>query len=409
MSEGDYGGGGDFGTDNTVTSYTSWWDRLMESIKSVAIGFILFIVAFPLLFWNEGRAVKTAKSLAEGKGLVVSVAADKIDPANQGKLVHVSGAVKTDETLKDEEFGIEEKAIFLVRAVEMFQYDEEKKTERKKKLGGGEETKTTYEYPTKWSNRKIDSTQFYDKSKVNPSLWPVSEASFAAKQVTLGAFVLTATQLGSIRSQMDMSNSDRPQTIGTETLKKAKLPETIAKRAVIADNYIFVPTEKSSSPQTNPTVGDVRISFKAYRPSTVSVIAKQVGDSFEPYVTSNGQSLQLLDLGSKSAELMFQEAEEANKILTWILRLVGFVIMAIGVAMVFSPLVVLADVLPILGDILQAGSIIFAIIVALPLTLITIAIAWLFYRPVLGGGLIVAAVGIVVVGKMLFGKKKKVG
>jgi hypothetical protein len=406
MSGGDYGGGGDFGTDNTVSGYTSWWDRLMESIKSVAIGFVLFIVAFPLLFWNEGRAVSTAKSLAEGKGLVVSVSADKVDPANQGKLVHVTGPVKTNETLKDTEFGIEANAIFLLRSVEMYQYEEEKKTERKKKLGGGEETRTTYEYPVKWTSRKIDSTQFHDKSKVNPSVWPVAEASFAAKQVTLGAFVLTAAQVNDIRKQMDFSTTDGPQTLDTEALTKAKLPESIAKSAIIANSYIFVPTANSKSPQTNPSVGDVRIAFKVYRPSTISLIAKQVGESFEPYVTSNGRSLQLLELGSKSAELMFQEAEEANKILTWILRLIGFVVMAIGVAMVFSPLVVLADVLPIVGDILQAGSIIFAIVIALPLSLITIAIAWLFYRPVLGVGLIAAAVGIVVLGKMLFGKKK---
>ena len=40
--------------------------------------------------WNEGRAVRTAESLEEGAGAVVSVPADAVDPGNEGKLVHVS-------------------------------------------------------------------------------------------------------------------------------------------------------------------------------------------------------------------------------------------------------------------------------------------------------------------------------
>src|SRR4051812_752026 len=50
----------------TEHSSQSWGSRLLESIKSVLIGLVLFVVAFPLLFWNEGRAVHTAKCLAEG-------------------------------------------------------------------------------------------------------------------------------------------------------------------------------------------------------------------------------------------------------------------------------------------------------------------------------------------------------
>ncbi len=62
----------------SVTSSKSWGGRLMESIKSVLVGFVFFIASFPLLFWNEGRAVQTAKSLKEGLGAVVSVASDAV-------------------------------------------------------------------------------------------------------------------------------------------------------------------------------------------------------------------------------------------------------------------------------------------------------------------------------------------
>ncbi len=55
---------------DTFTEVTSqsWWSRLGDSIKAVLVGIVMFLVSFPLLFWNEGRAVQTAKSQKEGAG-----------------------------------------------------------------------------------------------------------------------------------------------------------------------------------------------------------------------------------------------------------------------------------------------------------------------------------------------------
>ena len=75
----------------TETTSTSWFGRLRHSVGGVVIGLVLIVGMVVLLFWNEGRAVTTARSLAEGAGAVVSVGADAVDAANEGKLVHVSG------------------------------------------------------------------------------------------------------------------------------------------------------------------------------------------------------------------------------------------------------------------------------------------------------------------------------
>ena len=72
----------------------------------------------------------------------------------------------------------------------------------------------------------------------------------------------------------------------------------------------------------------------------------------------------------------------------------GFVLMFMGIALVLRPLSVLADVLPILGNIVGAGTSLIAGLVATVLTLLTISIAWLFYRPLLGIALLVVAVGL---------------
>ena len=44
----------------TATQTQSWISRLGGSFKNVIFGIILFVVAFPVLFNNEGRAVRRA-------------------------------------------------------------------------------------------------------------------------------------------------------------------------------------------------------------------------------------------------------------------------------------------------------------------------------------------------------------
>src|SRR5687768_7217856 len=90
----------------------------------VVIGILMMIGALPMLFWNEGRAVRTAESLGEGRGAAVSVSSEKVDPAKEGKLVHTMGRAKTADTVSDPVFGVSANAIALRRKVEMYQWKE---------------------------------------------------------------------------------------------------------------------------------------------------------------------------------------------------------------------------------------------------------------------------------------------
>ena len=99
------------------SSSKSWFERIIDSIKGILFGLLLIIVSSALLFWNEGRAAKTAAALSEGAGAVVSVAADKVDPANEGKLVHVAGDTSAAQAARDSDFGFDAKGLKLVRKV----------------------------------------------------------------------------------------------------------------------------------------------------------------------------------------------------------------------------------------------------------------------------------------------------
>ena len=76
----------------TETTKVSWGSRLGASIKGILAGLALFVVGFPVLFWNEGNSVKTAKALDEGEGACIPVESiEKIDPEMEGQLVHMTG------------------------------------------------------------------------------------------------------------------------------------------------------------------------------------------------------------------------------------------------------------------------------------------------------------------------------
>lgn len=375
----------------TEVTSQSWFGRLGGAIKGVLIGIVLFLAAFPLLFWNEGRAVKTHKDLEQGNKDVISISADKVDGANEGKLVHLGGLADTAGTLADDTFGISSKALRLRRDVEMFQWKESKDSTEKKKLGGGTDTTTTYSYDKAWSSKAIDSGAFkHPEDHQNPASMAYSSEEKTAADATLGAFKLSPSLLGKI-------DNFRPITVAADH----PVPTAPGKKIQIDTNGFYVGFYPAS-----PQVGDLRISFKEVPPTEVSVVARQSGDSFSPFKGKAGTNIEMLKIGTHDAATMFADAEASNKMMTWILRLAGLIIMTIGLSMVFRPLSVAADLVPIIGSIVGAGTGLVALLISAVLSLITIAIAWVVYRPLIGITLLVVAVAIAVFLGMKLGKAR---
>lgn len=363
----------------TEVTHESWFSRIGGAIKGILVGLVLFVVAFPLLFWNEGRAVKRYKTIKEGGGAVISVASDEVLPANAGKLIHISGKANTEATLTDPVFGVSANALKLRRFVEMYQWKESTESQTEKKLGGGTETTKTTTYGKVWSDKSISSAKFKESAgHQNPDALPFESTDQTADVVTLGAFTLSPSLIRSIKSYEALS-------VG----KDVPLVDLPGKKVRLFEGGFYIGADPAA-----PQIGDVRIIFKVVKPTEVSVIAKQVGNTFEPYRAKAGGSLELLETGVCTAEAMIQAAQDSNRMLTWILRLVGYVVMLVGLNMIFKVVSVLADVLPMLGSIVRAGTGLIAFLLAAILSLITIAVAWIVFRPILGLILIVAAVGL---------------
>ncbi|MBR2713422.1 MAG: TMEM43 family protein [Kiritimatiellae bacterium] len=371
----------------TETTTVSWGSRLGGSLKGILVGLAMFVAGFPVLFWNEGNYVKTAKALDEGENACVSVESNAaIDAANDGSLVHMTGKATTGDVLSDAQFAVSATAIRLSRKVEMYQWDEDSHTTEKKNVGGSVTKTTTYTHKLVWSSSVLDTPSHPEPGSdmTNPGAMEFESGDQFAENVAFGAFRLSPDQIRSI-------DDARPYVFPTNWVCPVA-------KAVRNGEYVYVPNAATRNNDLNrrdvvaePRVGDMRIRFSVVTPHEVSLVARQRGDTFIPYVAKSGKKVQMLSDGVKDAAEMFADARSGNSMLTWLLRLGGFLLMFLGLSTILKPLSVLADVLPILGDIVEIGAGIVAALVALVCSLVTIAIAWLFYRPVIGIALLVVA------------------
>ncbi len=372
-----------------VTSSSSWFSRIGKAFSGIIVGLILLIIGIALLFWNEGRAVKTYNTLKEGQGLVINVSADEVDAANDGKLVHLTADATTEEILVDEDFGVSANAIRLQRDVEMYQWKETEESETRKKLGGGEETVTTYTYSKQWSSGLNDSSNFQQpEGHENPSEFPYDSMTWDAENVPVGAFYLSPDLISQLSGFADLPVRAIPEG--------AAWPED----ATLSKGGIYLGANPAQ-----PQVGDVRIKFSVIEPGPVSIVAAQNGNTFADYQTKAGGTIAMIVPGNVPAQQMFEDAIATNTLVTWLIRLGGFILIWIGFGLLFAPLSVLADVVPLFGNLVGAATGLIAFLLALAVALIVIALAWVFFRPLLAITLLVLAVVAAVFGFRAFRKK----
>ncbi|RXM98008.1 Transmembrane protein 43 [Acipenser ruthenus] len=347
-------------------------ERMSDTAGGMVVGVGLFALSFYILFTNEGRALKTATSLDEGLSQVVPLHdIITVDPENEGRLVHLSGALRTSQPLYDPNYGISIHAVKLKRQVEMYQwveYDDSREYEE----NGEVKTETKYTYNTEWKSEVINSRKF-DKEigHTNPSAMAVESVTVVAPYVSVGPLYLSAGLVEKVDTFKQLS--------------LVRLSPLDAFVTVYEDSFYHTHNPR------RPEVGDVRVSFyyaglseenSPLGPAqVVSIVARQRKDQLVPFKTKSGDVLEILYQGALSAQEVFEKEHESNQMKTWALRAGGWLMMFLGISLMTRILHTIVDWLPIVRDLVSLGLRIFAVSVATSLSLLTIAAGWLFYRP----------------------------
>jgi Transmembrane protein 43 len=357
------------------------------------LGIVLVIGSFPLLYWNERRAIQSEVALGEEDSSVHSVSdPSQVSPANEGKLVHVTGRAATEDVLSDAEFGISEQAIYLERVSQIYQWHESAQLTRDRTpvlpdSNNSLQRQFTFDdlYWKAWSLEPVTSDHFVFLMSVhttprvshkNPAVSPFWRAGHVwnAREVRLGGYNLPPALVSQI---------DARERIPASAALLDRVPAALRKQLQIWEGSfdngpgtpcLYLPQDPS---QSKVQIGDIRFTFRVIRPAVVSILARQVNRSFAPFAASNGAQLFRLAMGEQSASSMFdiQHAESSSS--AWGLRVVGFVLMCFGLVICLQNT---AD-----NVVLTPAAIAFL------LTLCTIAAAWITYRPFVASSLFAAA------------------
>ena len=256
----------------------------------------------------------------------------------------------------------------------MYQWLERESETTSNNIGGSQTTQKTYTYSLGWTETAVNSAQFkVPAGHQNPAM-PLKSQSFDASLVKIGAFTLDKSLV------QDLTNFE-----AVETLTQAPAGYRVQ------GNLLY----KGVNPD-QPVLGDVRVTYSAIAAQTYSIAAQQNNSTLTTYQdVKNDYKIALIEPGVVSAQKLFADQASTEQMITWACRIGGFLLLLIGFNLIMGPLAMLVAFLPFLESLVGVGTFLVALGLSIPITLVTIAVAWLASRPLVGGGLLIAAAAAV--------------
>lgn len=376
------------------TTRVGFGARIKNALKGIGLGVFMVGGATYGIFWNEDRAVETARALTEGAGLVVEVSAASPQPSNEGALVHINGHLHLPFVLRDDVLGVSanSQTVRLERVVEQFAWVENSRTSKENNVGGSQDQTTTYTYTKEWTDSPRSGTDFkVPEGHQNPPM-PIKSQVYGHRSGFIGGFEVTDKIDGLGQSVSITLTQDQSAQI--EGALGFSQPSTLS-----AGSVYF------TSDVQNPEVGDLRVSYLVSDIAEVSAIGIQNEAQLLPYIAENGRQVFLVENGLHSAEAMFDLAQQANATITWLWRFGLLLIMFFGFKAILGILDVVASFLPFLGWVTSSVTSLISLGLTAFVGLGTTALAWFYFRPVLSAIILgIAVLGAVTIS--YFARKK---
>ena len=349
----------------------NFFQKIMGSLVGSLFGLGLFLLAFGVIWWNEGKT-----NLADVARTSLSVSAEQIDSVNDGKLVAVTAPLAAGAPIGDPDFVEPGNFLVLERVAEMYAWDE-----------SSGENENSKKYEQKWTTSPADSSKFkVVDGHANPAM-KVKENRNVATGGTIGSF------------GVDLANLSLPS--------EDRIPaESVAwvdslKGEIYDDDFYLAPANPDQ-----PKVGDIRISYNALpNPLNVTLFGQQTGKQLisAPYDNGKNTFYRAIE-GDRNQAISTLETE--NTMLTWAMRVGSFLMMWLGLSIFFSPLVDMLGILPVLK---QIGSFLSGV-VTFVITLVLWLLATLVAIVLQNLWLLIAVVVIVIAGAyFLVSRRQQVG
>jgi len=387
--DGDDGGdGGD--DDNEGSSSRSCW------LCAPCVAPFVLLGAVILIGWSEKRSVCRAKAIDQGRDAAVKVGCSDVS-TGAGELVFFNcdlqktGLVPSSLGVSGGAFTVSFPGVCLKTTSQMYQC-KETKTETTSSTRRRRDKTTTYTYTNTWSMTSPSTDIFHDlpaarthcaisaSATSNPS-WdhdvPSTSTQYAS-QVKAGAWTITAGLSGvACDTGLDPGVATAASGVWTPT-----------------SSYAF---ERRAS-QSSYTVGDYTVAFEGndWDSPGITALGLNTGGTLEEWAAESdwlcsGYTLYEFKGGTQDIDALFSDMESANTGLTWLLRIIGLLLLWGGFFCCLGPLVFVAemvDMIPFIGDVVS--DLMYYVIAAVSCMpacaccLFVTGICWMAMRPLIG-------------------------
>lgn len=221
-------------------------NRKTIALALVAIA-VLAVIALALAFRDWRMLANKVEVTLAGGSAPLAVSSVRIDAANEGRNVRISGELEIAKPPVDPQLGITAKAAILFRHVEMYQWQEHCAAD-------------DCTYAAVWSAQPQDSHKFRTPGgHANPSL-PFIDVRFAAGEIRLGAFAVEPALLAAQATAVDYP------------VRATALPANLAASFADVDGVLY-----AGGDAAHPQVGALRISYRIVPVASVSLTGLQRG------------------------------------------------------------------------------------------------------------------------------------
>lgn len=363
----------------------SFGNKILSSFVTAIIGVILFFGSFAVLYINEGR---------ENLGKIAGTAKEITQYEHNldtGTLIGIKGNI-TASGYANDTFLTEGEYVYIARVVEMYAYAEEEHTESKDNLGGSTTTTTTYSYKKEWTTHPKQTSTFKGDASELPENIPTNynqkitdmplQAQEQGTQLKMGRYSLASAITFSGAKQLDL----------TEDIINANTLEHYA----LTSNYLLLGDEGIVT--SAPRLGDYRISYSVITHSDTGVLLGAIDeDSISAFITPKGGKLYRFLAEASSLNEAVQTLTQEHKVLTWILRIVGFLMMFLGLIAMSGPITSFLSVIPVFSKISRFIFGVIAFLVSLVLTTIIVVVSLVLHNFFLALAVALALLAVTVI------------
>ena len=387
----------------------------------ILAGLLFLILGIVLLWFNEGRTVKTAGAIKEAEGTYIEVSSDKVDSSNEGKLIVTNGKLTYEPNeMVDDLLNVSVESPVLKRKVEVYQWVEECEST-------GNDTTETCTYKKEWKDSNDVMDPGDEQHKNVTKYGSLISKTFTPELIKMGDFEINESLLLQINSYQELNDL---KEIGSnkveEDLEEITNPDV---EDGLLGGVTTVPVEEdpnkkviAPAPENNvvdklrvegnyyvtyenePEIGDARVSYSYVTAENISAIGVQTGSKITPFNAKSGVMIYNAYEGILNGKQIIKKLTDENTTIKWVLRILGTILIVIGVLSILSPIQKLLGYIPLLGNIANSIIGLIGTLIGLLISFIIITIAWIRYRPWL---IIVIVVLVVLIVIVLKNNKKK--